>query len=143
MALPNGAGGYQLGDGNLNETTLGYMSAPTTNTGVTAVTLTAAEVTDDVLVLNPGTTATAYTLPIVVTAGGVTGVNDVVSSAKVGSTFQLTVINIGTSSGTGTMTAAAGSGWSIVGSATVTYGTSAQFIARKSSDTTWVLYRAA
>ena len=23
MALPNGAGGYQLGDGNLNEATLG------------------------------------------------------------------------------------------------------------------------
>ena len=24
MALPNGAGGYQLGDGNVNELTLGY-----------------------------------------------------------------------------------------------------------------------
>ena len=141
MALPNGAGGYQLGDGNLNETTLGYMSAPTTNTGVTTVTLTAAEITDDVLVLNPGTTATTYTLPIVVTAGGVTGVNDVVSSAKVGSTFQLTLVNIGTSSGTGTISA--GTGWTLVGSATVTYGTSAQFIARKTSDTTWTLYRAA
>ena len=28
MALPNGAGGYQLGDGNLNEVVLGYQAAP-------------------------------------------------------------------------------------------------------------------
>ena len=27
MALPNGGGGYQLGDGNLNEIVLGYAPA--------------------------------------------------------------------------------------------------------------------
>jgi hypothetical protein len=76
MALPNGAGGYQLGDGNLNEPVLGYLAVPNTEAGVTAVTLTAAEVTGGILIANPGTTGTTYTLPIVDTASGVTGVND-------------------------------------------------------------------
>ena len=29
MALPNGAGGYQVGDGNLNEAILGVQAIPT------------------------------------------------------------------------------------------------------------------
>lgn len=143
MALPNGAGGYQLGDGNLNEPVIGYLAAPTTETGVTAVTLTAAEVTGGILIANPGSTATIYTMPIVDTAGGVTGVNDLVPSAKVGSTFNWVVINIGTGSGDITMAAGTGTGWTIVGSLTVSNGTSASFIARKTSDTTWALYRSA
>ena len=143
MALPNGAGGYQLGDGNLNEPVLGYLADPTTETGVTAVTLTAAEVTGGILIANPGTTATTYTMPIVVTASGVTGVNDLVSSAKTGSTFNWVVINIGTSTGDITMAAGTGTGWTIVGSLTISDGTSASFIARKTSDTTWTLYRSA
>ena len=141
MALPNGAGGYQLGDGNLNEPVLGYLADPTTEATVTAVTLTAAEVTGGILIANPGTTATTYTMPIVVTAGGVTGVNDLVSSAKTGSTFTWPVINIGTSTGDITMAAGTGTGWTIVGSLTISDGTSASFIARKTSDTTWTLYR--
>jgi hypothetical protein len=143
MALPNGAGGFQLGDGNLNEPVLGYLADPTTEATVTAVTLTAAEVTGGILIANPGTTATTYTMPIVVTAGGVTGVNDLVSSAKTGSTFNWVVINIGTSTGDITMAAGTGTGWTIVGSLTISDGTSASFIARKTSDTTWSLYRSA
>ena len=42
MALPNGAGGYQLGDGNLNEVVLGYQAAPQSVTAT--ATLTAAQV---------------------------------------------------------------------------------------------------
>ena len=42
MALPNGAGGYQVGDGNLTEAVLGVQTIPTTLTGDT--TLTAAQV---------------------------------------------------------------------------------------------------
>ena len=143
MALPNGAGGYQLGDGNLNEPVLGYLAAPLTEAGVTDVTLTAAEVTGGILIANPGTTATTYTMPIVVTSGGTTGVNDLVLSAKVGSTFNWTVINIGTSTGDITLAAGTGTGWTIVGSLTINDGTSAQFVARKTSDTTWTLYRIA
>ena len=141
MALPNGAGGYQLGDGNLNEPVLGYLNTPLSEAGVTTVTLTAEEVTSGILVANPGTTATTYTMPIVVTAGGVTGVNDLVSSAKVGSTFTWSVVNIGTSTGDLTLAAGTGTGWTIVGSLSITDGSSASFIARKTSDTTWTLYR--
>ena len=143
MALPNGAGGYQLGDGNLNEVVIGYLPAPTTETGTSAVTLTAAEVTGGILIANPGTTGTTYTMPIVVTSGATTGVNDLVSSAKVGSTFNWTVINIGTTTGDITMAAGTGTGWTIVGSLTIDNETSASFVARKTSDTTWTLYRTA
>ena len=143
MARPNGAGGYQVGDGNLNEPVIGYLPVPSSETGVTAVTLTAAEVTGGILVANPGTTGTTYTMPLVVTSGATTGVNDLVSSAKVGSTFDWVVINIGTSTGDITMAAGTGTGWTIVGSLTISDGTSASFIARKTSDTTWTLYRTA
>lgn len=143
MALPNGAGGYQLGDGNLNEVVIGYLPAPLTETGTSAVTLTAAEVTGGILIANPGTTGTTYTMPIVVTSGATTGVNDLVSSAKVGSTFNWTVINIGTTTGDITLAAGTGTGWTIVGSLTIDDGTSASFVARKTSDTTWTLYRTA
>ena len=143
MALPNGAGGYQVGDGNLNEPVIGYLPAPLTETGTSAVTLTAAEVTGGILIANPGTTGTTYTMPIVVTSGATTGVNDLVSSAKVGSTFNWVVINIGTTTGDITMAAGTGTGWTIVGSLTINDGTSASFVARKTSDTTWTLYRTA
>jgi hypothetical protein len=143
MALPNGAGGYQLGDGNLNEPVLGYLPTPLSETGVTTVTLTAAEVTGGILVANPGTTGTTYTMPIVVTAGGVAGVNDSVPSAKVGSTFNWTVINIGTTTGDITLAAGTGTGWTIVGALVIDNETSASFVARKTSDTTWTLYRTA
>ena len=143
MALPNGAGGYQVGDGNLNEPVIGYLPAPLTETGTSAVTLTAAEVTGGILIANPGTTGTTYTMPIVVTSGATVGVNDLVSSAKVGSTFNWTVINIGTTTGDITMAAGTGTGWTIVGSLTIDNETSASFVARKTSDTTWTLYRVA
>ncbi len=143
MALPNGAGGYQLGDGNLNEPVMGYLPSPLTETGTSTVTLTAAEVTGGILIANPGTTGTTYTMPIVVTSGATTGVNDLVSSAKVGSTFNWTVINIGTTTGDITMAAGTGTGWTIVGSLTIDNETSASFVARKTGDTTWTLYRTA
>ena len=41
MALPNGAGGYQVGDGNLSEVNMGVQSAPVALTA--AATLTAAQ----------------------------------------------------------------------------------------------------
>ena len=57
MALPNGAGGYQFGDGNVNEPLMGYMPAPATAT-VTA-TLTPTQVTAGILLGSPGSTAPA------------------------------------------------------------------------------------
>ena len=143
MALPNGAGGYQLGDGNLNEPVMGYLPAPLTETGTSAVTLTAAEVTSGILIANPGTTGTTYTMPIVATSGATVGVNDLVSNAKVGSTFNWTIVNIGTTTGDITLAAGSGTGWTIVGALVIDNETSASFVARKTSDTTWTLYRTA
>ncbi len=136
MALPNGAGGYQVGDGNLNEVTLGTQAAPPTAT-VTA-TLTVAQITGGILLGSPGSSAAAYTLP--------TGasLDSTVSSAKVNSSFDFSVCNVdGSSSGVITMTA--GTGWTIVGLATIaaTAGTTGRFRARKTGDGTWTLYRLA
>ena len=138
MALPNGAGGYQVGDGNLNEVQLGVQGAPVALTATTNV-LTAAQLTSGIIT-STNASAVAITLPIVVTAGGVTGLNDVVSSAKTNSSFDVVIINLGSSSGE--VTVGTGTGWTIVGTATVAINTSARFIARKTSDITWTLYRA-
>lgn len=135
MALPNGAGGYQLGDGNLNEPVMGYAPAPATATST--ATLTPAQVTSGILLGSPGTSAASYTLPSVADLEA-----SQLSSAKVGSTFDLSVINVDGSS-SGVITLVAGTGWTIVGLATVaaTAGTAQAFRARKTGDTTWTLYR--
>jgi hypothetical protein len=135
MALPNGAGGYQLGDGNLNELTIGYTAAPQTATAT--ATLTAAQVTGGFLVANPSTSAATYTLP---TAASI---DAIVTSAKVGSTFTLNIVNIGTSSGT--VTLAVGTGITDGGNALVAVGTtsSAQFLFRKTGDAAWSVYKVA
>ena len=136
MALPNGAGGYQIGDGNLNEVNMGVQAAPPTATAT--ATLTTAQITGGILLGSPGSSAAAYTLP--------TGsdLDAAVSSAKVNSSFDFSVINVdGSSSGVITMTA--GTGWTIVGLATIaaTAGTAGKFRARRTGTATWTLYRLA
>ena len=135
MALPNGAGGYQLGDGNLNELTIGYAAVPQTATST--ATLTVAQVTGDLLVANPSTSAATYTLP---TAAAI---DAVVTSAKPGSTFALNIVNTGTSSGT--VTLALGTGITDGGNALVAVAVtaSAQFTFRKTGDAAWVVYKTA
>ena len=134
MALPNGAGGYQLGDGNLNEVVLGYQAAP--QSVAATATLTAAQVASGVLLVGSGaTTAQTYTLP--------TGasLDALVSSAKVNSTFELTLVNLGTSSGTAAL--AAGTGVTDGGNATVAIAatSSGRFLFRRTGDSTYVVYR--
>ena len=134
MALPNGAGGYQLGDGNLNEVVLGYQAAPQSVTAT--ATLTAAQVASGVLLVGSGaTTAQTYTLP--------TGasLDALVSSAKVNSTFELVLVNLGTSSGTAAL--AAGTGVTDGGNALVAVAitSSGRFLFRRVADSTWVVYR--
>ena len=133
MALPNGAGGYQVGDGNLNELTLGYANTPQTATST--ATLTAAQVTGGMLVANPSTSAATYTLP---TAAAI---DAVVTSAKVGSTFDLSIVNTGTSSGT--VTLSMGSGLTDGGNAAVAVAitASALFRFRKTGDGAWSVYK--
>ena len=136
MALPNGAGGYQLGDGNLNETVLGYGPAPATFTANAAVALTVANLEGGIIVYTQ-TNANNFQLPLV---EGVGGVEDRISSAKVGSTFDFFVIS--TSTGVGTVTV--NTGWTLVGSgATPASGVGAHFRARKTADGAWTCYRLA
>ena len=137
MALPNGAGGYQVGDGNVNDPIIDLIAVPVSIT--TAQTLTPAQVLNGLIITNSGLTAASvtYTLPTVTDLE-----NTLVNSDRIGTTFTFRVINIGTSSATAII--AAGAGWTITGSLTMTIPvtTGAMFIARKSAAGAWTLYRA-
>jgi hypothetical protein len=100
MALPNGAGGYQLGAGNRAETTMGYADAPQTATAT--ATLSAAQILGGMLVANPSTSAATYTLPTAAL------IDAALPNATIGSTFDLFIVNTGTSSGTVTLATATG-----------------------------------
>jgi hypothetical protein len=134
MALPNGAGGYQVGDGNLSEVQINVQAAPATATDT--ATLTVAQVTNGLILATP-TAAAAYTLPTVAL------LEATVSSAKVNSAFDFTVVNLASSDYDITMTTA--TGWTITGGGVmvVQQASSAQFRARKTGDGTWQLYRVA
>jgi hypothetical protein len=129
MALPNGAGGYQIGDGNLSEVNIGVQAAPTSKAA--AATLTAAELTNGIIIYT-GATA-SLTLPTVADTEAL------VSSAKNNSSFDVNFIN----SGAGTLTIAVGTGWTLVGTVTSATLTSAAWRARKTGDSAWSLYRIA
>jgi hypothetical protein len=138
MAFPNGAGGYQFGSGNLNEVLLGYENTPLS--AAATATLSAAQVTSGILLVGSGATAAqTYTLPSAAL------IEAVVSSAKVGSTFDLFVINLGTSSGTAALAMGTGTGFSDGGNATTTVAvtTSAMYRFRKTGDNAYSVYKTA
>lgn len=137
MALPNGSGGYQIGDGNLNEAIIKTVPVPATATAT--ATLTAAQVLNGILLGSPGTSAASYTLPTVSDLEAA-----LPSATKPGVSFDFSVINVDGSS-SGVITLVAGTGWTIVGLATVvaTAGTAQAFRARKTGDGAWTLYRMA
>jgi hypothetical protein len=136
MAIPNGGGGYQVGDGNLNEPLIDAIPEPVAVT--TAATLTAAQVLNGLILANSGITAASvtYTLPTVADLEA-----DLSNSDKVGTSFTFRLVNLGTSSGTAII--ATNTGWTITGSLTMTVPvtTGAQFVARKSAAGAWTLYR--
>lgn len=137
MALPNGAGGYQVGDGNINDALIDLIDVPVSVT--TAATLTAAQVLNGLILANSGITASvAYTLPTVADLEAT-----LINSDRVGTTFSFRVVNLGTSSGTAVITT--NTGWTISGSLTMTIPvtTGAQLVARKSAAGAWTLYRVA
>jgi len=137
MALPNGSGGYQLGDGNINEVDFTVIPAPATATAT--ATLTAAQVLNGILLGSPGTSAASYTLPTVA------GLEAALPSAtKAGVSFDFSVVNVDGSSA-GVITLVTNTGWTLVGLMTVvaTAGTAQMFRARKSGDGAWSLYRVA
>jgi hypothetical protein len=130
MALPNGAGGYQLGDGNVGEAQLFVQGAPTALTA--AATATAAQLANGLFTFNG--TAGNLTLPTVADLEA-----DVSSAAKVNAAFDFYVINI--DAGTDDVAVATATGWTLVGNMSVTENTSGHFRARKTGDGTWTCYR--
>jgi hypothetical protein len=132
MALPNGAGGYQLGDGNVGEAQLFVQGAPTAVAA--AATMTSAELANGLFVFNGA--AGSLTLPTVAQVEA-----DISSASKVNAAFDFVIINADAT--TDDVTLAAGTGWTIVGNAVVVEATSAQFRARKTGDGAWTAYRIA
>lgn len=134
MALPSVGGGYQVGDGNLAEARLSTSPDPTTAT-VTA-TLTTAQLLSGILLGSPGTSAAAYTTP----TG--TQIDAVLTNAKVGSCFDLCIVNVNGST-SGVITLTAGTGITIVGLATVvaTAGTAQTWRFRRTGTGTYTAYR--
>ena len=133
MALASVGGGYQVGDGNKNELILNVQNAPGATTA-TSVTLAVSDLVNG-MYTSTNASAVAITLP----TAALTDASLV--NAKVDSSFDLIVINLGSASGAVTMTA--GTGWTLVGSATVAISTSARYRARKTADAAWTLYRIA
>jgi hypothetical protein len=130
MALPNGAGGYQVGDGNLSEVTLGTSAIPTAYTA--AATLTTLDLAGGAVVYTSGSTAD-LTLP------AVSVVDADISSAKVNSSFEFALV----ATSTGVPTIVVGTGWTLVGSGAGVASKSVLFRAVKTSATTYNLYRIA
>ena len=135
MALPNGAGGYQIGDGNLNETNFQVIPVPATATAT--ATLTADQILNGILLGSPGASAASYTLPTVAALE-----TALPNSDKAGVSFDFSVVNVDGSS-SGVITLVTNTGWTLVGLMTVvaTAGTAQIFRARKSGVGTWTLYR--
>ena len=131
MALPNGAGGYQVGDGNVGEAQLFVQGAPTALTA--AATATAAQLANGLFTFNG--TAGNLTLPTVADLEA-----DVSSAAKVNAAFDFFVINID-ASGSDAITVAVGTGWTLVGAGAVAAASSGHFRARKTGDGAWTCYR--
>lgn len=138
MALPNGAGGYQNNAGNPSEPIISLTDTPISITAT--ATLTPAQLINGLILANSGVTAAAqtYTLPTVADLEAALANTD-----RIGTTFQFRVVNLGTSSGTAII--AAGTGWTVSGSLTMTIPitTGALLVARKTAAGAWTLYRVA
>jgi hypothetical protein len=130
MALPNGAGGYQFGDGNESEINMVTQVTPTAKTA--AATLTAAELATGIITYTGA--AVALTMPLG------TELDTAFPSMKVNSCFDFYVINLG---GTNAATVTANTGVTLVGAAAVAANVSSNWRVRKTADATYVAYRIA
>ena len=130
MALPNGAGGYQLGDGNLTEVVIGTQTAPTAKTA--AATLTAAELATGIITYAGA--AVALTVPLG------TDLDAAFTSMKVNSSFDFSIINTDDADAA---TVTANTGCTLVGVAAVAGVSSCTWRVRKTGDATYVFYRIA
>jgi hypothetical protein len=135
MAIPSVGNGYQPNDGNLNEVKINVAPAPVT--AADTATLTAAQITNGIILGSPTTTA-SYTLPTVA------NLELILDNAKVGVTFDFRIINV---TGSGVITVVTNTGWTIGTSGsqglmtvTNTAGTVRAFRARKTGEAAWALY---
>ena len=135
MAIPSVGGGYQFNDGNLNEVKISVVAAPVT--AVDSATLTAAQLTNGIILGSPSTTA-AYTLPLA------SDLDALLTNSKVGTVFDFRVINV---TGSGVITMTTNTGWTIGSSGSqglmtvaATAGTVRSFRARRLGDNSWALY---
>jgi hypothetical protein len=128
--LPNGAGGYQLGDGNLTEVNL--TTSPVATAYTAAATLTTLDLSGG-LVVYTSSSAADLTLPTVAVT------NADISSAKVNSAFDIALV----ATSTGVPTIVVGTGWTLVGSGAGVASKSVLFRAVKTGETTYNLYRIA
>ena len=112
MAIPNGAGGYQLGDGNLVEALFEAQTIPTTLTADTAL-------TGDQMALGLVVCQKASDATLTVTTASGSDLDSSIPSAKVGSAFDLTITNNNNSGSSSTVPVTAGTGITIYGSVTV------------------------
>lgn len=133
MALPSIGGGRQVGDGNINEVVLGTQTAPATVT--TTATLTIAQLVTGLILASPGGSAATYTLPTVALTEAL------LVNAKVDSSFDFSIVNVD-GNGSGVATVAVGTGWTLIGLATIaaTAGTTHRYRARKTGVGAWTLY---
>ena len=131
MALPNGSGGYQVGDGNLTEISFGNFTIPTTITAT--ATLTVNDLAAGIVIYNSASTGT-LTLPTA------TLTDAAFSSAKVGSSFDLALVALAA----GVPTIAVGTGWSLASTSGAGVASkSVLFRAVKTGDAAYSLYRIA
>jgi hypothetical protein len=136
MPIPNGSGGYQVGSGNNSEVILGYAAAPQTATDT--ATLTAAQITGEMLVVTPTANST-LTLPTAAL------IDAAVPSARVGSTFDLGVVNAAPATYTAAFSVTGSTGVTNGGNAIISLAatTSALFRFRKTGDAAWSVYKIA
>ena len=130
MAIPNGAGGYQVGDGNANEILFAPSAIPTAYTA--GVTLTTNDLAGGLVVYTSSSTAN-----LVLPTAALT--DAAFSSARVGSSFDISLI----ATSTGVPTITIGTGWTLVGVGTGVAYKSVLFRAVKTGDLTYNLYRIA
>jgi len=128
--LPNGAGGYQLGDGNITEVNMTTSAIPTALTAAT--TLTAGNLSGGIIVYTSASAAN-LTLPTVAL------VNAEISSAKINSAFEFSLV----ATAAGVPTLVVGTGWTLVGSGAGVASLSVLFRAVKTGEFTYNLYRIA
>lgn len=128
MAIPNGAGGYQLGDGNLTEPLMTTQSAPAAYTA--AATLAPGDLVNGIITLTNGGDQNLQ-LPLAA------NVDAAIPSAKVDSAIQFSVMALGA----GGATLTTNTGWTLVGVAKVTAQN--RYLARKTGTGTWTIYQIA